>query len=195
MKTRLLLHRLPTALLILSAFFVLPVSHAVAANTYWTGGAGELDTAWDTPANWSSTTVPQDGDSAFLNLPGVSVIDKNTGNPTLGYLEIDATSGVDGSTLNQSKDDLTTNSMTVGNAGLGYYTQDATGSLLVNNNLTIGTLSGSVGQVLQNGGKISINGGSGALVLGRDDGAYGLYDLENGPYRIFRGENRTGRLR
>ncbi|MBI5235629.1 MAG: hypothetical protein HY886_05205, partial [Deltaproteobacteria bacterium] len=175
------------------ALVVMPLrSNAPAAGmvTNWTGAGG--DNNWDNALNWDNG-VPLTGSGAYLNQSGVTVNYVNGSNPTLGYVEVDDTSGLlNGSYLNQTQDTLTADYMTVGNVGNGSYDLTGTGSLVVNNNLTVGASTGSTGWVGQSGGSVSISGGYGALTLGRDAGAYGQYELWGGTLTLVGSEEYIG---
>ncbi|MBI5902637.1 MAG: hypothetical protein HZB84_04025 [Deltaproteobacteria bacterium] len=166
---------------------VMPVrSKALAADNYWLCGSDQ----WDNGSCWSLGAQPGAGDNALLNAPGATVDYVSASNPTLGYVEVDES--LYGSSLNQTQDTLTTDYMTVGNVGYGGYNLSGTGSLVVNNNLTVGASTGSFGAVVQSGGSVSISGGYGALTLGRDAGAYGQYELWGGTLTLVGSEEYIG---
>ena len=188
MKTR---RNLPVLLSVCIAAVLtalLPVPGLAQVN--WICGDG----TWDDPNCWSTGGQPVMGDSVFLNAPGANVTYQSGPNPTLQYVEV-AGSGP-GSSLNQTQDILTTNYMTV-DQFVSAYQLFGPGSLIVNNNLTIGA-SGD-GYVTQDAGSVSISGGFGALTLGRDAGATGEYNLNGGTLTLvgteeYIGNDGTGRF-
>lgn len=175
-------------LLCITAIQVLCVSlharTAAAADNNWTCGTNQ----WGNSSCWSAGAVPTDGENVILTYnPGnpIGYVDYiNPSNPTLESVLIDTTNGTTWLTLSQGQDALTTNYLTVGNS---IYSLSGTGSLVVNNTFVLGTYNFSKGFFYQSGGSVSVNGGYGALTLGRDNGSEGKYALTDGNLTLLGG--------
>jgi hypothetical protein len=138
-----------------------------AADTNWIGGDGD----WNVVSNWDNG-VPQEGDNAFLH-QGTTATYINAANPALGLVDID-----NGMILSHVQDTLTTNNLLIGDDVFGQYNLSASGSLAVNNNMTIGWWGS--GFFEQSGGEVRVSGGYGALTLGTEAGSTGVYQLNEG---------------
>jgi len=132
-----------------------------ALQAMWTGLSG----LWEDVTNWSDGVIPSDGEEIRLTQNDnidrvVTYTNQHNPNATLDSLTIDST-GAGKMVLLQSQDSLHSTSQTIGDVGEGIHTQ-AGGTNTIDNGLTLGKGSSSVGTYNLNGGTLN----AGTIVVG-----------------------------
>ncbi len=168
---------------------------AFAADINWIGGAVN---EWNTPADWSSGTVPGATDNAHIKSVNNPILIDTAGGAVAPVNEV-IFDDVTGGTLNQSDQTLTVGAgrfrmgTVLGNAGASYnYNLTGTGILNATTRMYIGETGGAAdplstftqGAIADAGttsvtvGRLSIGGGNGPA------GGHGLYVLNSGTLTV-----------
>jgi hypothetical protein len=164
-----------------AATAALPAVAARAGNNTYIGAGGP----WSDPAGWSLGRAPLAGDVVLLQGPAgaanttVTLDTSPTG--TLSSLTIDTTTPGASISLSQSDFSLTAGSETIGNTGVGIYSQSG-GSHDVTNEIDIASGIGGRGTYNMTGGILTVPF---MLGVGFNDGAIGAVSHSGGTINTF----------
>src|SRR5688500_17611609 len=189
-----------------AAMVALGIAGTVSAQTSWVGPAG-VPSPWETPANWSSGSVPN-GEVALINNGGIARITSNV--PEILALQLGSAAGLSGSVVHDSGALPLVATLVLGDspnpvptpAGAGTYTMNggtltgsdffigSTGAGTFNmnggvitslNNMRVSDDNGSTGVLNMNGGEITLPS---FLLVGHGNGTNGTLNFSGGTITV-----------
>jgi hypothetical protein len=189
-----------------AAMVALGIAGTVSAQTSWVGPAG-VPSPWETPANWSSGSVPN-GEVALINNGGIARITSNV--PEILALQLGSAAGLSGSVVHDSGALPLVATLVLGDspnpvptpAGAGTYTMNGgtltgsdffigskgAGTFNMNggvitslNNMRVSDDNGSTGVLNMNGGEITLPS---FLLVGHGNGTNGTLNFSGGTITV-----------